>query len=99
MFNTTSADVTEELAEFLNSKGGKNWKNLAGKMEYSSNFTANLELTPTEACQRLLQDWQQKSGTTVYVLYCLLQQLGRDDAAAVLWPLLQVKQSSESEMV
>lgn len=99
MFNTTSADVTEKLAEFLNSKSVKNWKKLAGMMGYNSVFTANLELTPTEACQKLLQDWQQKSGTTVYVLYCLLQDLDRDDAMAVLWPLLQVKQSSESEMV
>lgn len=87
-FSTLPANVTEELASHLNAKQGKNWKYLAGLMGYSTSFTQNLELTPLEATQRLLQDWEHKSDATVFELYCLLQKLGRDDAIAVLVPFL-----------
>lgn len=86
------ASVTEDLASYLNAKQGKNWKYLAGVMGYNSSFTQNLELTPTEATQRLLQDWEQKSGT-VFELYCLLKKLERDDASAVLLPYLTTPKS------
>ena len=83
------ASVTEDLATHLNAKQGRNWKHLAGLMGYSSPFTQNLELEPREATQRLLQEWMQKSGSTVFQLYCLLQKLGRDDAVNVLLPFLK----------
>ena len=87
--------MTEDLGTHLNAKQGKNWKYLAGLMGYSSSFTQNLELTPTEATQKLLQDWEHKTGTTVFALYCLLQELGRDDASAVLLPFLMPKSRGE----
>ena len=90
-FSSLPASVTEDLATHLNARQGKNWKYLAGLMGYSSSFTQNLDLTPTEATQKLLQDWEHKSGSTVFTLYCLLQKLERDDASAVLSPFLMPK--------
>lgn len=94
-FSTLPASVTEDLANHLNAKQGKNWKYLAGLMGYSSSFTQNLDLTPTEATQKLLQDWEHNSGTTVFALYCLLQKLGREDASAILLPFLTPKSRGE----
>ena len=85
--------MTEDLATHLNAKQGKNWKYLAGRMGYNSSFTQNLELVPLEATQRLLHDWEQGNGTTVYRLYCLLQELGRHDASDVLLPFLATPKS------
>lgn len=88
-FSTLPADVTEHLATYLNAKQGRNWKHLAGLMGYTSTFTQNLELTPVEATQKLIHDWEHRgSEATVYKLYCYLKELGRDDAIAVLWPYL-----------
>lgn len=98
-FNTLSASVTEELGSFLNAKQGKNWKHLAGLMGYNSVFTQNLELTPVDATQRLLQDWEHGSDATVYQLYLYLRQLGRDDAIAVLLPFLTSQGGSREEFV
>jgi len=92
-FSSLPASVTEDLATYLNGKQGRNWKYLAGLMEYSTSFTQNLELTPTEATQRLLEDWEHKSGATVFELYRLIQQLERDDALAVLKPYLTTPKS------
>ena len=88
MFRTTPAHVTEQLGLLLNSVSAKNWKVLAGKLEYDVTYTQSFGLTPTEATQRLLQDWQQKSGATIFVLYTHLKEMGRDDAAAKLLPYL-----------
>ena len=88
MFRRTPAHVTEQLGHFLNSNTANNWKILAGKLGYDSTYTQNFEVTPTEATQRLLQDWQQKSGATVFVLYTHLKEIGRDDAASKLLPHL-----------
>lgn len=98
-FSSLPASVTEDLATHLNAKQGKNWKYLAGLMGYSSSFTQNLDLTPTEATQKLLQDWEHRSGATVFALYCLLQKLERDDALAVLFPFLATPKSSGEEVV
>ena len=87
--------MTEDLATHLNAKQGKNWKYLAGEMGYSSCFTQNLDLTPTEATQKLLQDWEHKSEATVFALFCLLQKLERDDASAILLPYLTPKNGGE----
>ena len=92
---TLPVTVTEELALLLNSRQGKNWKNLAGLMGYNSVFTQNLELTPLEATQRLLDDWGHKDDATVYKLYCFLQELGRDDACSKLWPFLTQRGQGE----
>ena len=88
MFNTTPAHVTEQLGLFLNSNTGNNWKILAGKLGYDCTRTQNFGLTPTEATQRLLQDWQQRTGATVFVLYSHLKEMGRDDACSKLVPYL-----------
>ncbi|PFX23848.1 tumor necrosis factor receptor superfamily member 16-like [Stylophora pistillata] len=97
-FNTTSATITEQLARLLNPENGKNYKNLAGLMGYDSTFIGNLKLTPTEATQKLLEDWQVREDATVFKLYCYLEQLGRHDAMDVLLPLL-TGQGSDVAMV
>lgn len=85
-FSKTRADVTERLAMHLNAS--KDWKRLAGLMNYSSIYTQNWEITPTEATQKLLQDWSQGSDATVFTLYQFLKELRRDDAASLLLPYL-----------
>ena len=80
-FSKTRADVTERLAMHLNAS--KDWKRLAGLMNYSSVYTQNWDLTPCEATQKLLQDWSQRSDATVFTLYQFLKELHRDDAASV----------------
>ena len=85
-FSKTPADVTERLAMLLNAS--KDWKRLAGLMNYSSVYTQNWDLTPCEATQKLLQDWSQRSDATVFTLYQFLKDLCRDDAASLLLPYL-----------
>lgn len=96
MFRTTPAHVTEQLGHFLNSNTVNNWKILAGKLGYDSTYKGNFGVTPTDATQRLLQDWQQRSGATVFVLYTHLKEMNRDDAAAKLLPFLG-EQACESQ--
>lgn len=98
MFRTVRADVMEKLGHILNSKSGKNWKHLAGLMGYSSTDTQFWNVTPTDATQKLLSDWSTRNGSTVYALYNMLKKLQRDDAAAILRPLL-VDQVVDGESV
>ena len=93
------ASVTEDLASYLNAKQGRNWKYLAGLMGYNSSFTQNLDLTPKEATQSLLHDWEHQSDSTVFKLYQLLKKLERDDASAVLLPYLTAPKSRGEEDV
>lgn len=88
MLRTTPAHITEQLGHFLNSNTANSWKILAGKLGYDATYKQSFGVTPTEATQRLLQDWQQKSGSTVFVLYTHLKEMGRDDAASKLLPYL-----------
>lgn len=67
-------------------------------MGYDTTFTGNLKLSPREATQELLKDWQMRDDATVYKLYCYLEELGRDDCMAVLHPLL-TGQGSDIAMV
>ena len=85
----------ERLSTLLNPETEKNWKSLAGLMNYNVDFVANLELQPQHATSRLLQDWGVSNDATVYKLYCFLKQLGRDDAAEVLTSPLLHKQTPE----
>ena len=95
-FSKTPADVTEGLAMHLNAS--KDWKRLAGRMNYSSIHTQNWELTPCEATQKLLENWSQRSDATVFTLYQFLKGLHRDDAASLLLPYL-TGQVSECDTV
>lgn len=98
LFRTTTADYTEKLAQHLNIDSGNNYLYLAGSMGYDTTFTGNLKLSPREATQELLKDWQMRDDATVYKLYCYLKELGRDDCMAVLQPLL-IGQGSDIAMV
>lgn len=98
MFRNVTADIVEKLGRMLNSNSGKNWKHLAGKMGYSSTDTQAWNVVPNEAAQHLLQDWSTRNGSTVYALYQMLKELRRDDAAALILPLL-VDQRVEGETV
>ena len=98
LFRTTTADYTEKLAHYLNIDSGNNYVYLAGSMGYDTTFTGNLKLSPREATQELLKDWQMRDDATVYKLYCYLEELGRDDCMAVLQPLL-IGQGSDIAMV
>lgn len=98
LFRTTTADYTEKLAQHLNIDSGNNYLYLAGSMGYDTTFTGNLKLSPREATQELLKDWQMRDDATVYKLYCYLKELGRDDCMAVLHPLL-TGQGSDIAMV
>lgn len=97
-FSTIPANITEELAQYLNIDSGNNYIYLAGKMKYDSTFTNNLKLLPREATQELLKDWQMRDDATVYKLYCYLEELERHDCMAILRPLL-ISQGSDVAMV
>ena len=74
-----NAEVHRTVCNKLNlSNDGKDWKTLAGRMEYSNEFVKQLQCTNNPA-EALLAHWGTKSGNDVTKLIELLLQMERSD--------------------
>lgn len=84
-----SGDIIEELATYLNPINlPANWKKVAALLHFKWSYINNLALCPTTATQTMLESWATKQTSTVFKLYKILKDIGRDDAAEVLEKLL-----------
>ena len=87
-------EVIYKLANSLDRQRDNNWKQLAELIGFSNDFIQHLEEYPMEATQRLLIQWgESEPDSTVFELYSMLKQLGRDDATE---PLLRLPQTINS---
>ena len=66
---------------------GKDWKDLAGRLNYTAEQIQQFEQNPsssTSSCRGFLRDWQTKHGSTVRAFREHLKQLGRSDIMEAL---------------
>ena len=66
---------------------GKDWKELAGLLNYTAEQVQKFEHNPstsTSSCRAFLQHWQTKPGSTVRAFRAHLKQLGRLDIVEAL---------------
>ena len=88
-----------KLANNLNS-WENHWEELARLMGFSLKFIEHLRGYPKEATERLLIQWgESEPDATVFQLYTMLKQLGRNRAADVLLLVPLTIKSSTGEIV
>ena len=94
--------VVYKLGSILNrlQEGKANWKQLAEMIGFSLAFIQRLERFTEEATEILLIQWgKSEPDATVFELYTMLQQLGRDDTANLLLLLPLTIQSNIGEIL